>query len=195
MRIVLWMKNVAGSLLRHPLKTLRLFQPWGWARESIILLCMQALEGHIDMRWERPWFWPFKRCLVSRGERIPTFIPQANRFAEQFAQLAGGTAMRMLPEILFNVPGAAHCVGGCIMSDNREHGVVDCRNRVFGYRNMYVCDGSVVSANLGVNPSLTMTALAERAMSFIPPAARMEWNADAQERGTADLNETTIPFS
>jgi cholesterol oxidase len=189
MRIALWMRNLLVSLLRHPLKTLRLFRPWGWARESIILLCMQALDGHIDMRWERPWFWPFKKCLVSRGERIPTFIPQANRFAERFAQLAGGTAMSMLPEILFNVPGTAHCVGGCIMADARERGVVDSNHRVFGYKNMYVCDGSVVAANLGVNPSLTITALAERAMSFIPSANWTTWN-DAAEDTEEACNST-----
>lgn len=183
MRILLWMKNAVVFLLRHPFRTLRLFNPCGWARESIILLCMQALEGHIDMRWERPWFWPFSKCLVSRGDRIPTFIPQANRFAEQFAELAGGTAMSMLPEILFNVPGTAHCVGGCIMADSRAGGVVDYANRVFGYKNMYVSDGSVVAANLGVNPSLTITALAERAMNFIPPAARMTWDDAAEEPG------------
>jgi len=57
------------------------------------------------------------------------------------------------------------------MGDSAESGVVDAQHRVFGYANMYVCDGSVVSANLGVNPSLTITALAERAMSFIPPRA------------------------
>ena len=79
--------------------------------------------------------------------------------------------MSMLPEILFNVPGTAHCLGGCVIADSPSDGVVDYRNRVFGYRNMYICDGSVVSANLGVNPSLTITALAERAMSFIPPAS------------------------
>jgi cholesterol oxidase len=189
MRIALWMRNLLVSLLRHPLKTLRLFRPWGWARESIILLCMQALDGHIDMRWERPWFWPFKKCLVSRGERIPTFIPQANRFAERFAQLAGGTAMSMLPEILFNVPGTAHCVGGCIMADARERGVVDSNHRVFGYKNMYVCDGSVVAANLGVNPSLTIAALAERAMSFIPSANWTTWN-DAAEDTEEACNST-----
>ena len=122
------------------------------------------------MRWERPWYWPWSKCLVSRGEKIPTFIPQANRFAQQFAQLMGGTAMSMLPEILFNVPGTAHCVGGCVMASTRDHGVVDHAGRVFGYKNLYICDGSVISANLGVNPSLTITALAERAMSHISPA-------------------------
>jgi cholesterol oxidase len=76
--------------------------------------------------------------------------------------------MSMLPEILFNVPGTAHCLGGCVIGDSPANGIVDSQQRVFGYQNMYICDGSVVSANLGVNPSLTITALAERAMSFIP---------------------------
>jgi cholesterol oxidase len=167
-RIGLWVRNVFGSLLRHPLKTLRILQPNGWARESIILLCMQAIDTHINMHWERPWFWPFRKFLVSRGDKVPTFIPRANEFAEHFASMVGGSAMSMLPEILFNVPGTAHCLGGCVMAESAANGVVDSQQRVFNYENMYVCDGSVVSANLGVNPSLTITALTERAMSFIP---------------------------
>ena len=170
-RVALWLKNLWSSALRHPVKTFRLFQPFGWARETIILLCMQALDAHIDMCWERPWFWPFRKFLVSRGDKVPTYIPQANEFAQKLARLAGGTAMSMLPEILLNIPGTAHCLGGCVIADSRENGIVDSRHRVFGYKNMYICDGSVVAANLGVNPSLTITALTERAMSFIPPAA------------------------
>ncbi len=143
---------------------------------------MQALDAHIDMCWERPWFWPFRKFLVSRGDKVPTYIPQANEFAEKLARLAGGTAMSMLPEILFNIPGTAHCLGGCVIADSVESGVVDSRHRVFGYRNMYVCDGSVVAANLGVNPSLTITALTERAMSYIPLASENGWDdcADPQ---------------
>jgi cholesterol oxidase len=87
--------------------------------------------------------------------------------------------MSMLPEILFNIPGTAHCLGGCIIADSAEKGVIDSRHRVFGYRNMYICDGSVVAANLGVNSSLTITALAERAMSLIPPASETTWNDTA----------------
>ena len=170
-RIALWLKNLWSSTLRHPIRTFRLFQPFGWARETIILLCMQALDAHIDMCWERPWFWPFRKFLVSRGDKVPTYIPQANEFAEKLARLAGGTAMSMLPEILFNIPGTAHCLGGCVIAGSPDNGVVDSHHRVFGYENMYICDGSVVAANLGVNPSLTITALAERAMSYIPPAA------------------------
>lgn len=175
-RILLWLKNLTTSLLRHPWKTFRMLQPFGWARESVILLCMQALEGHIDMCWKRPWFWPFRKFLASRGQKVPTYIPQANEFAQKFARLTGGTAMSMLPEILFNVPGTAHCLGGCVIADSPATGVIDARNRVFGYKNMYVCDGSVVSANLGVNPSLTITALTERAMSYIASASQTDWN-------------------
>lgn len=87
--------------------------------------------------------------------------------------------MSMIPEILFDVPGTAHCLGGCIIADSPAKGVVDSQHRVFGYRNMYICDGSVIAANLGVNPSLTITALAERAIAFIPPAAAAHWNDGA----------------
>ena len=180
-RILSWIKNVFVSALRHPIRTFRIFQPYGWARESVILLCMQALEAHIDMCWKRLWFWPFCKFLASRGEKVPTYIPAANEFAEKFAALTGGVAMSMVPEILFNVPSTAHCLGGCVIGASRSTGVVDSRNRVFGYRNMYVCDGSVVSANLGVNPSLTITALSERAMTFIPPAPENQWKDAATD--------------
>jgi cholesterol oxidase len=179
-RIALWLKNVIASLLRHPFKTVRVLQPLGWAREFLILLCMQALDGEIEMRWQRPWFWPFRKFLVSRGEKVPTYIPKANEFAQQLALLTGGFGMSMLPEILFDVPGTAHCIGGCVIADSASHGVVDSHHRVFNYKNMYICDGSVVAANLGVNPSLTITALAERAMSFISPAAETDWNDVAE---------------
>lgn len=175
-RIALWLKNVIFSMLRHPFKTVRVLQPLGWAKEFVCLLCMQALDGEIEMHWQRPWFWPFKKALMSRGDKVPTYIPKANEFAQKYARLTGGFPMSMLPEILFDVPGTAHCIGGCVIGDSADHGVVDSRHRVFNYKNMYICDGSVIAANLGVNPSLTITALAERAMSFIPSALERERN-------------------
>jgi cholesterol oxidase len=99
--------------LRHPFRTVRVLHPFGWARESIILLCMQTLDGYIDMRMGRPWFWPFRKTLMSHGNRIPTFIPQANEFARKAAALMGGVPMSMVTEILFDVPGTAHVLGGC----------------------------------------------------------------------------------
>lgn len=168
-RIAIWARNVVTSLLSHPIQSWRLARPWRWARETVILLCMQALDGEIAMDWRRPWFWPFRKFLLSHGQKVPTYIPQANQFARKFAEVAGGTGLSTLPEILFDVPGTAHCIGGCVIGDSATHGVVDSQQRVFGYKNMYICDGSVIAANLGVNPSLTITALTERAMSFIPP--------------------------
>jgi cholesterol oxidase len=178
-RIALWLGNLIRAFVFHPIATMRCLHPLGWARESVIFLCMQTLEGHIDMRLRRRWFWPFRKILASQGKKVPTFIPQANEFARKAAHLIGGTPMSMVTEILFNVPGTAHIMGGCPMGGSREEGVADHRNRVFGYRNMYVCDGSVLAANLGVNPSLTICAVTERAMSFIPPAAETEWNDGA----------------
>ncbi len=164
-----WLGTLAAGLVRHPLRTIRCIHPFGWARESLILLCMQTLDGHIGMRLGRPWFWPFQKTLMSYGRHIPTFIPEANEFARTVARLTGGEPMSMVTEVLFDVPGTAHVLGGCPMGTGPSEGVVDHRNRVFGYTNLYICDGSVISANLGVNPSLTICALSERAMSYIPP--------------------------
>jgi cholesterol oxidase len=180
-RIFLWLKTLFVSLLRHPIHTVRCLHPLGWARESLILLCMQTLDAHVDMRLGRLWFWPFRKTLVSRGKKIPTFIPQANEFARKAAQVIGGTPMSMVTEILFDVPSTAHILGGCPMAGTPDQGVVDSRNRVFGYKNMYICDGSVIAANLGVNPSLTICALTERAMSYIPAASETDWS-DATEQ-------------
>jgi len=186
-RVALWFKNLLVSFCTHPVRTFRLLQPFGFARESVILLCMQALDGHIDMRWKRPWYWPFTKVLMSSGQRIPTFIPAANQFAQIFARMASGTAMSMLPEILFNIPATAHCLGGAVIGASSRDGVIDSQHRVFGYANMYVCDGSAVAANLGVNPSLTITALAERAMELIRPADANSWTdrADSIEVANA----------
>jgi cholesterol oxidase len=157
-------------------------QPFGWAQETMIFLCMQTLDGHIDMRLGRPWFWPFHRVLRSQGERVPTYIPQANAFARKAAAMVGGEPMSMVTEILLDVPSTAHILGGCVIAASAAEGVVDSRHRVFGYRNMYICDGSVLAANLGVNPSLTICAITERAMSFIPRAEVHGWE-DAAEEG------------
>lgn len=174
-RILLWLATLAVSLVRHPTGTWRSLRPSGWAKETLILLCMQSLDGHIDMRLRRRWFWPFRKTLVSQGRKVPTFIRRANEFANQIADLTGGIALSMITEILFNIPGTAHILGGSPIGSSPEHGVIDQRHRVFGYKNMYVCDGSVIAANLGVNPSLTICALTERAMSHIPRASLAEW--------------------
>jgi len=100
----------------------------------------------------------------------PTFIPVANEAAEWLAKRTGGVAQSSTMEALMNVPTTAHILGGAVIGASPEDGVVDSRQRVFGYQNLLVCDGAAVPANVGVNPSLTIAALAERAMSEIPDA-------------------------
>ena len=166
-RIARW----SASAFRHPIRFARAAWPFGFARQTLILLVMQTIDATLRFRLQRRWFWPFTKLLSTHGQRIPTNIPQANAFALRAAQDLGGTAITSTTEILFDLPMTAHCIGGCVMGRDAETGVIDARHRVFNYDNLYVVDGAAVGANLGVNPSLTITALAERAMSFIPPAA------------------------
>lgn len=180
-RPLTWFGTLAKMLLTKPLTTLRVLSPRGWAREVMIFLCMQTLDGHLTMRLKRRWFWPFSKQLATYGKSIPTFIPAANDFAVKAAKATGGIPMTSLTEIMLNIPMTAHCMGGAAMGHNRTDGVCDGKNRVFGYRNMYICDASMLGANLGVNPSLTIAALTEHAMSHIPPASEQRWHAIGEE--------------
>ena len=101
---------------------------------------------------------------------MPSYIPVANQAARHLARATGGFPSSALNEVLLNVPTTAHILGGAPMAATPAEGVVDERNRVFGYENLYVVDGSTIPSNLGVNPSLTITAMAEYAMSLVPLA-------------------------
>ena len=182
LRPLAWLLTLLKLLLTQPLKTLRMLWPVGYARETMILLCMQTLEGHLDMQLKRPWYWPFSRLLVSEGQKIPVYIPAANEFARKAAAATGGIPANFAPEVFLNIPATAHCMGGAAIGRNRQTGVCDAKNRVFGYRNMYICDGAMLGGNLGVNPSLSITALAEHAMSHIPPATEQRWDATGIEQ-------------
>ena len=163
-----------GTVLRHPLQFLRVRIPLGWGRNSVILLVMQTLDNFLTVSRKRRWWALFRKGLASKngGKKIPTYIPEANQALRGMARRMDAIPQNALTEVLFNVPMTAHILGGCIIGKDRESGVIDHRQRVFGYENMVVTDASAIPANLGVNPSLTITALAERAMSFVPPKAR-----------------------
>ncbi|HUR87210.1 MAG TPA: GMC family oxidoreductase [Solirubrobacteraceae bacterium] len=167
------------AALRHPLTFAKLFDPRGWSRRTIILLVMQTLDNAIALR-PRPGRFGAMRLQTEQDplKPNPTFIPVANEAAEWIAGRVGGIPQSSVTEALANIPTTAHILGGVVIGRSPEEGVVDSRHRVFGYENLLVCDGSVVPANVGVNPSLTITALAERAMSFVPPATAV---ADAGE--------------
>ncbi|MEA2243005.1 MAG: cholesterol oxidase, partial [Solirubrobacteraceae bacterium] len=173
------------AALRHPVTFAKLFDPRGWSRRTIILLVMQTLDNAIALR-PRPGRMGAMRLQTEQdpNKPNPTFIPIANEAAEWIAERIGGIPQSSVTEALANIPTTAHIMGGAVIGRSPEEGVVDERHRVFGYENLLVCDGSVVPANVGVNPSLTITALAERAMSFVPPAAAVE-DADPGEPALA----------
>jgi cholesterol oxidase len=140
--------------------------------KTTILLYMRTLEGSLRLRLEKSLLTGFRKGLVSDlepGAEAPqAFIPQATELAERFAEKVGGVTGSLFTETLIGSPTTAHILGGACMGKSAADGVIDHRHRVFGYDGLYVIDGSAISANPGVNPSLTITALAERAMSFIP---------------------------
>jgi cholesterol oxidase len=165
-RPLLWL----GQVIRHPIRAARLLWPFKWSRRTVILLVMQTLDNAIRLR-------P-KRRLLGRGIKLqteqdpekpnPTFIPAADAVAQWMAERTGGIPQSGLTEAIFNIPTTAHILGGAVIGDGPERGVVDARNRVFGYENLMICDGAAIPANPGVNPSLTITALAEHAMAQVP---------------------------
>ena len=163
--------KLLAAILRHPVLFAKLCDPRGWSRRTIILLVMQTLDNAIALR-PRPGRRGGMRLQTERDPEkpIPTFIPVANDAAQWMAARIGGLAQSSVTEALASIPTTAHILGGAVIARSPEEGVVDARHRVFGYENLLVCDGSVVPANVGVNPSLTITALAERAMSFVPAA-------------------------
>ena len=101
-------------------------------------------------------------------KKVPSYIPIANDFAKRLAKKVNGEPLSVLPEVLFDTSSTAHILGGCIMAETPDKGVIDFSGKVHGYDNLYVVDGSIVPANLGVNPSLTITALAEYIMDQFP---------------------------
>jgi cholesterol oxidase len=183
-RILRWI----GKELSHPVRNLRLRKPPGWAKETIILLVMQTVDNFFHMKRCRLWFFPLTRVLASEmgtDRRNPTWLPAGNDFGRRLAKRTGGVAANVVTEVTVNAPITAHILGGCSFGPTPEEGVIDGQNRVKGYANMIICDGSQIPENLGVNPALSITAFAERAMSFVPPkravrylAAEKTWGLD-----------------
>ncbi len=167
----------AATCLRHPVDFLRTLNPFGWARRSTIILVMQSLDNSLRLVRRRRWSWPFAKHLTSRraaGQAaVPNYIPVANDAARHLAARMDAFPSSSINEVVLNIPTTAHILGGAPMATTADEGVLDWRNRVFGYDNLYVIDGSMIPGNLGVNPSLTITALAEHAMSHLPAAAAL----------------------
>lgn len=160
--------KAVGHLVSHPRDFLRTHVRPGWAQRSTILLVMQTVDNRVRMRLGRGWTTGFRRNLVSSpdpsGDARASF-DIGRRVAAAFAERTNGILTGSINEGLFGTPLTAHILGGCPMGRDAAEGVVDVNCAVHGYPGLFVIDGSIVPANPGVNPSLTITALAEYAMS------------------------------
>jgi cholesterol oxidase len=156
--------KVIADIIRHPLQILKVIFVRDFARRTQILLFMRTLDSTLRFTMGMMGM----KSSMTKGKSPTPFVPEAKRLAEKYAALVNGKPVVLLTETLFGIPTTAHILGGAVMGKDTREGVIDKNNRVFGYKNMLICDGSAISANPGVNPSLTITALAERAMSRIP---------------------------
>jgi cholesterol oxidase len=165
-RPLLWLRNI----VRHPVQFLKTLWPFGWSRRTIVLLVMQSLDNAISFKATKRWFSSGVKLRTQQDpdNPNPTYIDAANRATEWLAEHTGGIAQSCILEATANIPTTAHILGGAVIGEDADTGVIDDRHRVFGYENLLVCDGSAVPANPGVNPSLTITAMTERAMVAIP---------------------------
>ena len=161
----------AGRLFREPGRTLRAWFTSDWAKHTMILLYMRTVDGTLRMTLGRGLRNGFRHALATEpgtGAPAKAWLPEATELARRVEEKLGGFTQSLLTETLLGIPTTAHILGGCCMGGTAAAGVVDGTNRVFGYDGLWVVDGSAISANPGVNPSLTITALAERAMTFVP---------------------------
>ncbi len=164
-----------AAVVRHPVDFLRTHVLPGWAKRTTILLVMQTEDNRIRLRLGRSPFTFGRRDLVSLPDEersIPTTIEIGHRVAREFAARTNGIASGSVNEGLFGIPMTAHILGGCPIGVDVQDGVVGPTLEVHGYPGLFVVDGSIMPGNPGVNPSLTITALAEYAMSLVPAKER-----------------------
>lgn len=155
------------EVVRRPWDLVQLFDVRHWSERTVIALVMQTRDNSITLRPKRgPFGWDV-RAGAGHGEPNPTWIPEGHEATRLIAEEIGGMPGGGWGD-LFDVPMTAHFLGGCAIGDSPESGVIDPYHRVYGHEGLHIVDGSAVSANLGVNPSLTITAQAERAMSLWP---------------------------
>jgi cholesterol oxidase len=161
----------AFEIVRHPADFMRMLILPGWARRTTILLVMQTEDNRMRLRLGRSLFTLFRRNLVSEPDEehnVPSKLDIGHQVVRDFARRTNGAPAGSFNEGLFNIGITAHILGGCPFGRNAQEGVIDLDCQVYSYPGLYAIDGSIMPANPGVNPSLTITALAEYAMSRVP---------------------------
>lgn len=161
--------GVVGILITKPFYVLQTFFTRKYAEKTTILLFMQTLDSTLQLKKGR---FTQMKTIATAGQRPNAFIPEALGFAKIVADKLKGIPYSNFTDVLLGTTTTAHILGGAVMGENRDSGVIDKNCKVFGYQNMMICDGSIISANPGVNPSLSITAISEYAMDKIPKKER-----------------------
>ncbi|MEI2643408.1 MAG: GMC oxidoreductase [Candidatus Nanopelagicales bacterium] len=160
-------KTWVRELIKERSNFLQMVNLRGWSERSIILLVMQSVDNSLTVSGKRGRFGFRLTSKQGPGEPNPTWIPAGNEAARLLAKRIGGIPGGTIGDLV-SAPMTAHFVGGAVIGDSAKTGVIDPYHRVYGHPGLHVVDGAAVSANLGVNPSLTITAQAERAMAMWP---------------------------
>jgi cholesterol oxidase len=169
--IFIRLTKVIYSVVKSPVKFFKVYFVNSWAKKTVVLLFMQTLDS--TLRFKRNRF-GFMSSSLSTGKRPTPFIPESVKLIKEYCKAVNGVSTSFALETLSGIPSTAHILGGAVMGENSEQGVIDRDNKIFGYHNLYIIDGSMISANPGVNPSLSITAIAERAMDHIPAKSELK---------------------
>jgi cholesterol oxidase len=155
--------------ITHPFLFLKTVFNFKWSTTAVIFLVMQSVDNAMKMIWKKSLFGGRMKIDNHGNKKVPAFIPVGQEVMERYAEkILGSVSQNIVLEVFFNRPTTTHILGGCPMSDNIETGVVDKNLQVHGYPGFYITDRSVIQGNIGVNPSLTIAAMAEYCMSNIP---------------------------
>lgn len=157
--------SMVKDFVVHPLDNIKTYFVDDWSKRTHILLYMESIDSTLKLVRSR---FGVIRSKLETGQSPTAFNPKAQELAKKTEKIINGKAMVMNTESLFGIPTTAHILGGACMGADETTGVIDKNNKVFNYTNMYICDGSMISANPGVNPSLSITAITEYAMAKIP---------------------------
>jgi len=188
--------------LRHamasPIRVIRSLSVRKWARRSVIVLVMQSIDNSIRLRWGRGLLGRKKaKSTPGHGRPSPRWLPVAHEAARVAAAEMDGEPMASINESVLGIPVTAHLIGGAVIGSDPASGVIDPYHRVFGVDGLHVVDGASVPANLGSNPSLTITAMAERAMALWPnrgdPDRRPAVGTGYERIGPIAPNEPVVP--
>jgi cholesterol oxidase len=182
--------KMLGNMITKPIDFLRSVFHWRVAERSIIFLIMQSLPNAMKMKLKNGLFGTSLKFDNDSNQKVPSFIGIGQQALERYAKKVNGVPQNAATEVLFGLASTAHILGGCPMGDSPATGVVNERFEVFGYPRFYILDGTIVPCNLGVNPSLTITALSEYAMAQIP-ALPLSKTLETRLREKAEETATT----